>query len=156
MSADGYRFLRMLPNDLPQGITAALPYLTEGLCPIQPPCVRMVGKVHHFLRITAPRSAKGHLLPWPHVDLPEPHIRMQRQSLGQAERRCRIHSPVEVTGIHGIQMDVPKALSYRLHLLIPQLCKAGIILPLHSPVEVSLSLSVAHQIDSRHRYAPQG
>lgn len=87
VSADRNGLSGVLLYDFPQCGNAPLANLPEGFRSLQPPLIRMEGEIVHLLGILPPGCSKGQLLPWADMHLTEPHIRMQRKSLGQAQRR---------------------------------------------------------------------
>ena len=105
--------------------------------------MELVAEKLQLLRVLPGDLAPGLLLPDAHADLPQTRAAVQRQPLGAVQGAGGGAGAVEVAGVDGVDMDVPKAPGQGLHLPPAPVCEDAVGLALSDAVEISLRLRVA-------------
>ena len=98
--------------------------------------------------------APGKILPDSRPDFPQVRVYPQGKAARAVNCAGGGHGPVEVTGIHGINLSVLKPALQQLELRPALLGEQAVVPAVAAAVIIALRLAVADQIDRGHRKSP--
>ena len=151
VAEDGNGLVRMLVRNAAHCMFQALSQLTKALTMGSLPGGITDIEAVQFAAVKVAHTAPGLVFPVAQVHFPQIRIGVQFQSLGLINGLGRSTCPVQVAGIHRVNMYIGKPAPERLDLFISIFSDQRVIPAVDTAVEVALCLGMADKIDSRHK-----